>query len=563
MSAATEHKRGLRESKLFPATTPSNDATGCQRLPPPGIRTTHNDSRMFIRLTALVLLGCFGTTSAALASDRSQVLSSRGLIELEAAHYEKALELFDEAVAADPSNIHARYYRAAARARLSDYDGSILDLEAVLAAQPDFNEAALDLGVGLIEKKQYRKALPWLEQAQRDSSLEGKASLFLGLAQLRLGLLEKARENFDRAAVDSEQNLAARYYKGVVDYREGNWSEATGHFAYVAQVSPDSAVGREADAFLVKIRGTRGRRYQVYGATGFEYDSNLDLGPDNGGPGNTIPNSGLDDGRATLAFGGVYVPWSDDAGAVSIGYDFYQSLHFNHSSFDLQDHGPSLQLTRNFGPFQLGVLARYDYYLLQTQSFLQQTSTLPWVTIPIGDIGRTQILYRMRWRDYKKMDLNILDGVNHAVGLQQYFYLGSPDRYVSIGYEYDHQNPDNYGNPDTQAQADAFQYDGNEFNVGIGWLLPAGVSAQLSYEYRHERYASESELFNSAGRGDDPTQPGKRRQDNEHNVMLAFRRRVWENLSVTAAYLGNFNNSDDPLFEYDRNIASLTLDVTY
>ena len=79
----------------------------------------------------------------------------------------KALELFDQAVAADPADVYARYYRAVTRGRLNDVEGAIADLRVVLAAKPDFDQAALDLGVTLVQTGKYREALPWLEQAQR------------------------------------------------------------------------------------------------------------------------------------------------------------------------------------------------------------------------------------------------------------------------------------------------------------------------------------------------------------------------------------------------------------
>src|SRR6185369_12162912 len=50
----------------------------------------------------LLLAGCVHAWPAA-ASEESQALSARGLIELNAGRNEQALELFDRAVAADPA----------------------------------------------------------------------------------------------------------------------------------------------------------------------------------------------------------------------------------------------------------------------------------------------------------------------------------------------------------------------------------------------------------------------------------------------------------------------------
>src|SRR5512139_1740936 len=138
-----------------------------------------------IRIATLIILASLLNPSPGVADERAKMLWSRGLIELQANRYQSALDLFQQAVDTDPGDVYARYYRAVARARLGDREGAIADLRAVLAAEPDFDEAALDLGVALIEDQHYAEALPWLEQAQRSPPLATRASLFIGIAQLR------------------------------------------------------------------------------------------------------------------------------------------------------------------------------------------------------------------------------------------------------------------------------------------------------------------------------------------------------------------------------------------
>ena len=91
--------------------------------------------------------------------------------------------------------------------------------------------------------------------------------MFLGLAQLRLGELEHARSNFQRAvAKDQRESIVGRYYLGVVAYQEGHWSEAQEDFTAVVAATPDSDVGREAVTFLTKIRAGQRPLYTASGA---------------------------------------------------------------------------------------------------------------------------------------------------------------------------------------------------------------------------------------------------------------------------------------------------------
>lgn len=512
------------------------------------------------RLAAFLVAGCLLTPLTGSASERSQVLSSRGLVEFHAGQYSKALQFFEQALADDPTDVSARYYRAAARARLDDYPGAIVDLRAVLAAQPNFDQAALDLGVALIETKQYPEALPWLEQAQRAAPLEARASLFLGIASLRCGQLERASTNFERAARDPEQELAARYYQGVTDYQKGNWSAAAERFDYVVNSSPNTPMGREAAAFLVKLGSGQRRRYQLYAALGVLYDSNVILAPSTGAGGaeSVLNVSQQGDVLTTIAAGGSAIPWRTDTTQLSVGYDFYQSLHKDLHQFNLQDHGPNAQLGIQIGRVSVALLGRYDYYLLEDQSFLQEATALPWATVALGTVGRAELFYRMLRQDFKSQSFSVRDGFDHAVGGRQFFYLGSPDRYVSIGYQYDQDDPVISSRlvsegVFTRAAAEGFGYEGNEVDAGAGWPLPLDSIVEATYAYRHERFAAES-----AAAGFTPS--GNRRGDRENLVVIAIRKQLQTHLAVTAGYLGDFNHSNDVRFKYDRSIVSLLLE---
>jgi hypothetical protein len=243
----------------------------------------------------------------------------------------------------------------------------------------------------------------------------------------------------------------------------------------------------------------------------------------------------------TIAAGGTDVLWQHDRTQLSVGFDFYQSLHFHLTDFNLQDDGPSVQLVTAVGPFQFGVLGRYDYYLLSTDSFLQEVSALPWITV-LDDTGRTEIFFRVRRRDFIKQDFWIRDAFNYATGLQRYFYLDSADRYVFLGYRYDREDPVH-----GSAAAQQFGYDGQEVSGGLGWILPAGITAEFVYAYRYENYAQASDG----------------RHDNQHDFTLVGRKDLTEHLALVAGYFGTINNSDKEEFQYDRNIGSVALEARF
>ena len=501
------------------------------------------------RLVASVIALSALLAEVAGASEQSKRLYSKGLVDFHAGRQADALKLFEAAVTADPTDVYARYYRALARGALNDLPGAITDLRAVLAERPDFDDAALELGIALVQSGAYQEAQPWLEQAQRRADLDAQASLFLGLSELRRGDLGAARANFERAGIKSpERKLAAEYYLGVTDYQEGKFRSAAQHFTAVMQESPGSAMGHEASEFLVNISQVEPPPYLLYGAVGFQYDTNVVVAPSDNALKTQFGISHQSDGRAVINAGAIVSPWQTDRAELSLGYDFYQSLHFELHQFNIEDHRPSVQLLLHTDPVQFGILGQYNYYFLETDSFLQEGIALPWIAIPLGRVGRTEFFYRMRRRDFFTQVFRIRDAFNHAVGVQQFFYLDTPNHYVHVGYQFDRDDPIH-----NDVTSKEFAYNGNQIDTGITWTFPWDISTDGGYSFRHERYDDESAVSNN----------GTIRRDDEHQFIFTITKRLTEHLDLTTGYFATINNSNDKSFDYDRQIGSLSLEARF
>jgi tetratricopeptide (TPR) repeat protein len=487
----------------------------------------------------LALAAVLACAASAHGSEQSELLYSRGLVRLHDGKLAEASDLFDRAVAADPDDVYALYYRGVTRARLGRYDAAIEDLKTVAERRPDLDQAPLQLGIALVKAGRYEEAVPWLDRAQRAPPVYAEASFYLGIAELRLGRYQEAAASLTRAERDPELATAAHYYQGVVAYQQRQWKEAAEHFSAVVRRTPGSAMGGQAADFLDKLKAEERPRVNVYGQVGFEYDSNVVLAPSNETIKNSLGISNQDDGRAVIDVGGTYVPWRTERAELQLGYEFYQSLQFHLTSFDLQDHRPSVQLTYQTDRARFGFAAQYDYDLLETSSFLQGVEALPWIVVPEAGLGRTELYYRFRWRAfYQQPYESLLDAYNYSPGIRQLFYIRGPQRYAWLGYRFDRQDPIN-------SAGRQFGYDGNEASVGIGWALPLQVAAQAGYAYRSESY------------------DGTSRHDDEHRLSAVFERGITGHLGVVVGYYGMFNDSNEKAYRYERHIASVALRASF
>lgn len=527
---------------------------------------------------ALLLLA---TASDAFANTRSQQLYAKALIPFHAQHWEEARQLLNEAVAADPNDAVAAYYRGLTNARLGFPDKAIKDIEHALSVRPDLQPAVLDLGILYFETGQYPQAQEWLQRAYTQPANRFSAAFFLGLTTLRLGDATGAQALFAEAAKDPALRQSAQYYQAVAALRAGDTSGGRALLEQVRAGPADTETAQIAKQYLAApppvAVAAEAAPWSVYADGGFGYDSNVTLTPDNvtirgQNPGENLVNcytlvngkcqrldtKGEQDGFFAVALGGRYRLFAIDMGQGSIGYDFYQSVHFQTPSFDVQNHEIHLDLSsKHYGMLQFGVSGFYDFYLLDYASFYQQGRGVPWLTVFEGQVAATQVYYQIIGQDFLgsinsppsnpgysvRNPFNpFRDAINNAVGLRQFFLLGAPDRFMSIGYQWDYNDPLSRDGTDFAYYDNIFDM---RFDFGLfGWARgTVGYALDLQdYKYRNSR-----------------TNFSKRRHDVDNQVVVRFVRDITPFLSADLAYFGVFNPSNIPDFQYDRNIVEVGL----
>lgn len=508
------------------------------------------------RVVALLVAASSLVPSLAPASELSKRLYNKGLVEFHRGDLAAAERLFDEAVAADPRDAYAYYYRAVTRARRGDRDEAIADLRRALELQPDFFDAALDLGVALLEAGRLQEALAPLQAARNSAKLEAQASLYLGITFFRLGQYGAARSYLEYARQrDPELAAVAHYYLGLTEAADAQLRKARRHLEQARGLRPESPVAQEATEMLARLDQAERERLALYGSGSIQYDSNVILAP-SGELGAALAKSDVGvtrqaDGRLAFLAGGQYALARSRTAQLSASYEFYQSVHFQLSEFDLQGHRASVSLSRRAGVAQLGIFGRYDYYLLDLDDFLREGTVLSYVRIHEGALGATELSFQLRRRDFLKPQFRIRDSFNFAPAITQNFCLRRCDRVLSVSYQFDAEETD----PGPVSRA--FAYHGHQVGTGLQWRLPAEVQVQADYAFRHETYEP---------------RPSAGRKDREHLVIFLARKALSEHIDLVVGYSGqvNFTNSvqvigvtPQKLFEYERHIGSIGIEARY
>ncbi len=486
----------------------------------------------------------------ALASETSKRLVARGLIDLDADREAEALVSFDKAVADDPQDAVAVYYRGITRGHLEGPAAAIADLEQALRLRPEFPRASFELGVALVRSERPAEALPHLQAVANDAELYARAALFAGIAHLKLGELDAARAELRRAAQEPELARAAHYYEAAVEAQSGRPMRARALLEEVV-AGGDGPMVEEARELLNEIEPDP-RPYSLSASTGFQYDSNVVLAPSDGDLQDDLGISDEADGRATFGLGGRWVPFRSDFGRLQVGYDFSQSLHFKLSEYDIQAHGVGGDLAGAVGPIDGGFYAWYDFHLLDNEKFLARATFLPWLGWQLDDHWRSEVSVRLRRDDFYGDDYGVRDAQQTLSGFRQFYFL-TPERFGWVGYRYDWV--DSISN---DVESKRYQFDAHEFETGLSFDVVPWLRVDAEYSYRAEHYdkASEQPYLGSL-------QAQPRREDDAHRGQLALRFEALSWLDVVTGVSVTDSASTQNDFQYDRVVAALGLEARY
>ncbi len=113
---------------------------------------------------------------------------------------ETAIELYQRSIETCPT-AEAHTYLGWTYSFQGKLDEAIKECKKAIEIDPEFGNPYNDIGAYLIEKSCHEEAIPWLKKAARAKRYENChfAHYNLGRAYIALDLLNKAREEFERA----------------------------------------------------------------------------------------------------------------------------------------------------------------------------------------------------------------------------------------------------------------------------------------------------------------------------------------------------------------------------
>ena len=405
-------------------------------------------------------------------------------------------------------------------------------------------ELSVTKGILALDKQEYEKAVAYFRAAVQEKPEDPSANLYLGIALNNSGNEQDGERFLKKALKLDPLSPQTNLELGIFYYKKGFHAEARDFFETAKHNAQETDLSDFAEAYIENIdqKEIKVKNWALNLTTGIQYDSNVIL-DSSAGP---LPEgiSRKSDWRGIIFFEGKITPLLTDHISLGPTYSFYQSLQAELTDFNVQQHLPGflldISLSKNV---ILKAFYNYEYTTVGNEEYVSAHNISPVVTIAEGSGFFIVLRYQYQDKDFKDSDMfpnnSERDGFNNLGGISQYVPL---TRLCLLGlhYTYDYDS----------AAEKYWSYRGNaghadlRFDLGKNWIL------DLYGQYYRKDYKADY--------------PGTstKRSDKMTTFYSNLTKTFASRFDITAGWTYVNNKSNIDVFEYDRNIATLTIRVS-
>ncbi|MCK9374824.1 MAG: tetratricopeptide repeat protein [Syntrophobacterales bacterium] len=470
--------------------------------------------RIVLLVICAYLLGGLIFSGLAFASEESELYLARGDKLYLDGKYAEARDQLAKAAELDPNNPEIWSLLGTTDLALKDYQAAKEAFTKTVALDPDYPRGKLYLGVANYFLGNYAEAEPLLKEAKAQAPNDGLAHYYLGLANAAMGHHKDALTN-----LESGMNLSPQFALGFKGYQEA-----------VKSTKPEI------------------RPYSFALTTGFEYDDNVKVLPDNTTVSGRSPN-GMSlgqykghkaDWRTPVILNANYEPLRTDQWTAGVRYYGYTGLNYRLSAFNIVDQFGELYVKYQLNRLTINPFYSFDYTWQGGVPFSMFNSVGMRFTLAETANLTGDLVYLYQNRDFKYFGSQTSNapgsnafnrtGYMNQVGLFQTLAgrLGS----LRLGLFWQRE------------LTDGINWTANWYRATIeGYLnLPWKILAYSYFEYARTVCSNRDSVA------------GIFRRDNYYQAIFQLRRPVTSWMNVIAGYNHISNPSNIQDYQYDRNI---------
>jgi len=433
--------------------------------------------------------------------------------------------------------------QGAAQTEAQDNSKKRISLDELLSSQ-----AAIHFQI-----EEYKNALAEFEKMSVQYPEDPLVKRYVGMTLTLLGRLDEAASALQDAVRMEPSNPANHYFLARVYHEQGNKERASEELDKVVALDPEGFYGRPAKEALILVeqRAIVKRPWDFWMTTGYEYDSNVPLEP------NDKELRDLSDknaGRYFFSAGGSYKIVERPKFDSTVGYRIYQSLHDD----SLNEFNYTFQEFHNVNRFRLQWLGReiiaglrfsMPLGFLNGNIFLWGAEVVSFVNSKITKNTFTEVYHRYSHLEFgpdgEEPNLLSRDGEYNATGIHHRYYFDEYKRYIFVGYEF--QN--------AQVRGNNFDRLGHRAEIGFHAPLTAELSFDVIGSFTVASYPHYSAQL-------DYREPLSR-LDNYWTLLGRLNYVISKNWSMQVYYRYDNAENENDIFQYDRHIGGGQITFRY
>ncbi len=498
------------------------------------------------------------------------VYIDRGILAYDDKNYAEALKIFLEALQIEPENAEVRYFVGIAYLALDKVDDAIVHLERARQLDPTDLDVAFNLGVAYFTKGDYERARAQFGVVYEKEPKRDNLGYYLGFIHFH-------RKEYDKALAFFEGNVSSdlrfrqqnRFYIGLTKHHLGRDEEATRDLTEAVKLRPDAPLGRTARLFAEAIAPKpEVRRYRVEIRGGVSYDDNVALSPTTNALGLRERSSRSAAEVALLRLEYDLIQARLDT--LTASYQLLSTTYNEVNKLDVLDHTMGANYVHREKlwtlPAWYGAQYSYDYIDLDGSLFLSRHTATASVTLIETDSNFTLFQYRIQDKHFhasNALDLNqeSRDGQNHMLGLTHILTFAGGRHFVRAGYQFDVDD----------TKGGDYRYVGNKASVGFQVTGPWEVRFLAGYDFHYRDYPNRNRLAatlnQQAAAGSTEPVLGAPfrlfRRDKDHIFTASLSRDFPYGFNASLEFYKERNFSTLSLFDFDRNVVTLTVGWRY
>ena len=481
-------------------------------------------------------------------SPYDDILVAQGLRQLQAENYDEALVDLQTAWEKGAKTAEKAYYLGIVHFRLTHFDAALRFMERAVQVDPAFQEARLQLAAIYLALERPEDAWPHLEQLRAENYKPAQIAMLMGQTALRQKKFGPAAEYFREAAADPNLAQEAKLQEGLALAGQDRHTEARWALEEAISLNPTTRQAGFAQRYVDALR----RRQQELSpwhlrlGVGFDYDTNVSITPSDVAAARVIAA-----GKGDVVFsqlGNVeYDFFPGKPYSLVAGYNVFMTWHHRLTLYDIISHTFGLTPSYRFAQGTFWLPCRFNYTDLDSNkywtSFTVNPTYLQMVKPNLGVEAALKLVRNYYWwlQPFPQEDRS---SRNVGGSLGMYYFIKNQQGFVQTRFSYEYY------------KASGSNWTASIYGLLLNVLYPITESLRLNPSLELISQPFDHQWF-------DGVNYQAKRRDKIMVAGLQILYKFYKNFDLNLHYYYIRDDSNIPLYDYDRSITGLLVEYRF